>query len=173
MKEFKLKTRDNEEINVFHWKPKKVRETIIALHGLSDHSGWYIDFVNKFSKKGYEVYVMDRRGCGKNLKNRGDIKDFHIWLNDIQDLIKSKNLKKVSLVGVSLGAIIALAYSLKHAKDIKDIILIVPAMKNKLKFNIFYELSVLYAILFKPKLKFKINITENMISDNKNFIKKI
>jgi acylglycerol lipase len=173
MEEIKLKTKDNEEINIYHWKPKKVKETLILLHGLCDHSGWYISFINEFSKNGYEVYAMDRRGCGKNLKNRGDIKDFHIWLNDIQDLIKNQNLKKVSLVGISVGALIALAYSLKHAKDIKDIILFVPAMKNKIKFNIFYELSFLYSSLFKPKSKFKISILENMISDDKNLIKKI
>lgn len=169
----KFKASDGEFIHIRWWRPKKVKGTIIVLHGMGDHSGWYNEFIDHFHLKGYEVYAMDRRGSGLNPSNKGDVIDYRVWERDIKEFIKSKKLKKVTLVGISLGSLLALSFALKHPNYVKDIILIVPALKNKLKMNLFLEVSILFAIVFNPTKMFQIPCPTKWVVADEKYIKKI
>jgi alpha-beta hydrolase superfamily lysophospholipase len=164
---------DGTILNIRHWKPAKINETIIALHGLSDHSGWYEEFLDEFYLKGYEVYAMDRRGSGLNPSNRGDVEDYGVWINDVKELIDKEGLKKVSLAGVSFGALIALAFGVKYSSYVKDIILFAPAMKTKFKLGLPMEISIFFSILFNPRQMFYVPQPLNSIAAQKEDLKKI
>lgn len=168
-----FKTSDGEILHIRHWKPSKVREVIIALHGLGDHGGWYCGFLEEFYKLGYEVYAMDRRGSGLNTSNRGDITSFEVFTRDVKELIEKERLGKISFIGVSFGALIALSYAIKYPEHVKDLMLFAPAIKSKIKLSIFYELSVLHAMVFNPTRMFEVPYPNKWIAANKKFVDKI
>lgn len=107
---------------------------IIILHGLAEHKGRYIDFMNKLCKFGITSFALDLRGHGESSGNRGDIDNFATYLNDlslfINFIIENFGVKKIILFGHSLGGQIVAAYSMSslRAKEVEAVILSSPAI---------------------------------------------
>ena len=49
---------------------------VIFLHGIQSHGGWYPRSCSKVAAAGYEVFFLERRGCGLNSEARGDAPSF-------------------------------------------------------------------------------------------------
>lgn len=78
---------------------------LILLHGNEENHFIFDEAVEKL-KKYYTVYTLDSRGHGQSEK----VKEYHYqdMANDIKNFIKQLDLKKVTLMGSSDGAIIGL-----------------------------------------------------------------
>ena len=46
--------------------PGEPRGRVVFLHGIQSHGGWYARSCAQLAAAGYEVYFLDRRGCGLN-----------------------------------------------------------------------------------------------------------
>lgn len=109
-------------------------QALIILHGLAEHKGRYIDFMNKLCECGITSFALDLRGHGESSGNRGDIDNFATYLNDlssfINSIIENFGVKKIILFGHSLGGQIVAAYSMSSlcAKEVGAIILSSPAI---------------------------------------------
>ena len=81
---------------------------LILLHGNEENHFIFDEAVEKL-KKYYTVYTLDSRGHGQSEK----VKEYHYqdMANDIKDFIKQLDLKNVTLMGSSDGAIIGLLAS--------------------------------------------------------------
>ena len=127
------------------------KSPMILIHGFGASSKHWRKNSTYFAKKGFSVYCLDLIGFGNSaqpgIKEIGKI-DNGVWCNQIKDfieqVIRPKNLKKVILVGNSLGALV----SLTCAVYIEDEILAVIASplpdqilskKTQLKSNIIFE----------------------------------
>ena len=62
-----------------------VRGRVVFLHGIQSHGGWYPRSCAALAAAGYEVYFLERRGCGLNTAQRGDIPSFRRCLDDIAE----------------------------------------------------------------------------------------
>jgi len=101
---------------------------LLVVHGWAEHSGRYANLVNHFVPKGYAICAHDQRGHGKSGGMRGYIERFSDYLGDLKtfvDNVRSEhNDTKIFLIGHSMGATIATAYTVTvtHQQDLAGLV---------------------------------------------------
>ncbi|MCC8359828.1 alpha/beta fold hydrolase [Salinimicrobium sediminilitoris] len=100
-------------------------KTLLFIHGLSSTLDAWKKNINGL-KDEYRCIAVDLPGYGKSSRNSTNYS-----LNDyggmLQEFIKKKDLKKVILVGHSMGGQIAMHTVLNYPEDFKKLVLIAPA----------------------------------------------
>lgn len=112
--EINLKTSDNAILNALHFKVDNPKGVILYFHGNKDNLNRWGGIASKFTKYGYDVFVMDYRGYGKSSGNRTEV----LMYNDTQlcyDYLKKKyNESAIVVYGRSLGGVFATHVSSKN-----------------------------------------------------------
>ena len=84
------------------------RGTVLWLHGVRSHSGWYGWGCRALADAGWRVLAADRRGAGRNGHDRGDAAAADRLLADVRHLARrARRLapgRPLALAGVSWGA---------------------------------------------------------------------
>lgn len=138
-----FKTADGILIKGLYKPPKNYRnETFVFLHGLGSNQEEWQDFIRRLVKYGYGFLSYDARGHGESIKTEDgktityerfkmNAPDSH-WNKMIDDLGKAVEylqnkrripLKRINIMGASLGANIALNYASSNDKISKTILL--------------------------------------------------
>lgn len=144
----------NKNINFTVWKTvPKPKANIIFNHGLGESSQDYSDYLGSvFNSANYNILLYDVRGHGKSIGNKGDISNFHVWIDDLKTIInfvRKKNNLKIFLIGHSMGGIITQNYVVKYG-DVDGVVIssapvFIPSHLNK------YLKYPLYLFNFKKK----------------------
>jgi alpha-beta hydrolase superfamily lysophospholipase len=118
------------------WFPEgDLVELLIISHGLGEHSGRYNFVVDHYVPQGYAVFALDHLGHGKTEGVRGHVDGFSQYDADLADFITFAfarvPLKSATLLGHSLGAVIAHHYMLQGDTRIKRLILSSPGYVKK------------------------------------------
>jgi pimeloyl-ACP methyl ester carboxylesterase len=106
----------------FHYEEMGSGEPIIALHGLAQHSAyWMKTGVGEELAKQYRVIALDIRGHGFT-KIDGEPKGYDIetCVEDINALASHLGLDQFHLMGHSTGGMIAVRYAMLYANDTKQ-----------------------------------------------------
>ncbi|GAG39340.1 unnamed protein product, partial [marine sediment metagenome] len=111
------------------WLPAtNPKAILLVVHGWAEHSGRYTNLVNHFVPEGYAICALDHRGHGKSEGRRGYVERFSDYLDDLKtlfDIVRSEHGDtKIFLVGHSMGAIIATAYTVtvSHQQELAGLI---------------------------------------------------
>lgn len=103
--------------------PKAV---LLVLHGLAEHSGRYGNVVDYFIPRGYAVYGYDQRGHGKSQGDRCYVDRFQDLIADLNTFVAMVNKfhpsLKVFLMGHSIGATVAVTYSVQYPSAVAGLI---------------------------------------------------
>ncbi|MEH2383526.1 MAG: lysophospholipase [Nostoc sp.] len=104
------------------WYPEgKVRAILAIVHGLGGHSDRYSNVVQHLIPKQYAVYGLELRGHGRSPGQRGYIKawsEFREDLGAFLELIQTQNPGcPIFILGHSLGAVIVLDYILRYPQQ--------------------------------------------------------
>jgi alpha-beta hydrolase superfamily lysophospholipase len=124
------------------WRPSgAVRGTIVALHGIQSHSGWYDYSSRRLCEAGWEVRFLDRRGSGMNGEARGHARHADRLVNDVvQALTAAKGpfpgseaegraaARPVLLLGLSWGGRLATAVAARKPSLVDGLMLLYPAI---------------------------------------------
>ncbi|MFX1312102.1 MAG: alpha/beta fold hydrolase [Promethearchaeota archaeon] len=97
-------------------------EPIILIHGFSDRKEHWRAQIDDLSKN-FKVIRMDNRGAGKSDRPNGSY-SMEIYADDIHGLLNHLNIKKIHIIGHSLGGMIVQNFALKYPKRINKIVLI-------------------------------------------------
>ncbi|MGE0374356.1 MAG: alpha/beta fold hydrolase [Planctomycetaceae bacterium] len=112
------RTSDGRMLKYRHWMAEGgPRATVVAVHGIQSHPGWYGESSSALASAGIDVRFLDRRGSGLNREERGsaatasrlmdDVAEFaHMVVAGTQDIPSRPPL---ILLGVSWGARLAVA----------------------------------------------------------------
>lgn len=124
----------NADIYYQAWLPDgDVKAVLFIVHGLGEHSGRYMNHVNRFVPLGYAVYGLDHLGHGKSGGEREVIDrftDFTDTLKIYYEMVKGwQPGKPIFILGHSLGALITLFHLLDHQSDFKGAIISAPPIK--------------------------------------------
>lgn len=106
----------------------KEKTAIIFIHGLGDSSSAAEFLYN--SQNPYMTISYDNLSHGKSSMVTSDEINWDNQLGVINAIIKAYDLKKVYLVGHSIGADIAMMYTKKYPDKVKDIVLLDRAYYN-------------------------------------------
>ncbi|MBS3977113.1 MAG: alpha/beta hydrolase [Syntrophomonadaceae bacterium] len=105
---------------------KKDAPVLVLLHGSGINSVMWIEDMVKYSEH-YRVYAVDLQGepgksDGKQLPFEGS--DFDNWLHDV---FVGLSIEKASIVGISLGAWLALKFAIANSQMVDKLVLLCPA----------------------------------------------
>lgn len=119
------------------WKSSNQKKILVALHGMGAHSEYYIIVADQLINEGISIYAPDVKGHGLTPGKKGDLKDFkevYHQLNEFITKIHEDNPDHpIYLMGLSMGGMITINYSVQYPELIKGIILIAPGVKSTFK----------------------------------------
>jgi acylglycerol lipase len=116
------------------WLPEgEIRAVILIVHGLAEHSGRYMNVVNRFVPLGYAVYGIDHIGHGRSEGRRLYVERFADYTEPLKtyfDMVRCwQPDKPVFLVGHSMGGLIGALHLLSHQEGLSGAVLSGPAVK--------------------------------------------
>lgn len=109
------------------WQPKgEVKAVLAIVHGFGEHSSRYMNVVNKLVPQGFAVYGFDHRGHGKSPGQRGHIRHWQEFSEDVHHFLnmvrKEQPEKPLFLMGHSLGGLIVLNYVISNPEGLMGVI---------------------------------------------------
>ena len=121
------------ELYYSEWLVKEPVYTVILFHGMAEYAGRYNQFAEFLNKNNCDVYALDFRGHGKNIRFnvKGHFADEEGWQVVVDDMelfidhvLQSCQSDHVILFGHSMGSLLVRSYLIKHNNPkIKKVIL--------------------------------------------------
>jgi alpha-beta hydrolase superfamily lysophospholipase len=122
-------------LNIFYrqYKANPEKARMVIAHGLGEHSGRYVNVINRLVPKGISIFAPDFRGHGKSDGKRGHVLSFGDYLEDLYSIfgvaIKEKMPgMKCFLLGHSMGGLIAINYAIRRQETIDGLIISSPSL---------------------------------------------
>ncbi len=112
-----------------HYHDQGKGEAVIFLHGAGGGASGYSNFKGNypaFAAAGYRAIVPDLLGYGLSSKPDLPQYDLDLFIAGVKGLVDGLGLKKVTLLGNSLGGAVALGYALTYPDDVARLILMAP-----------------------------------------------
>ncbi|MBD3226862.1 MAG: alpha/beta fold hydrolase [Candidatus Lokiarchaeota archaeon] len=156
------------------WKSVNQSKIIIGVHGMAAHSEYYVLIADQLINSGVSIYALDLKHHGLSSGKKGDLKSFNeinLQLNEFIKMVKSKNENiQIYLMGISMGGVIAINYSVEFPESIDGLILMAPGVKTefKLSFLDILKLPIYLIIYLVNKSKLIINIAERAAVGTRN-----
>ncbi|MHB8772614.1 MAG: alpha/beta hydrolase [Syntrophales bacterium] len=115
------------------WLPEgEPKAVLLVVHGLAEHSGRYMNLVNRFVPRGYALYGLDHLGHGRSEGERLVLERFSDYTEPLKTyaaLVRRwQPGKPVFLVGHSMGGLIAATYLLTDQEGLSGAVLSGPAI---------------------------------------------
>lgn len=133
------------------------RKVVVLLHG-KNFSGFYWERIaHDLVKKGYRVIIPDQIGFGKSTKPENYQFSFYNLALNTKLLLDSLGVEKVTLVGHSMGGMLATHYTYLYPRFVKKLVMINPiGLEPYLKYVEYKDPDFFYQIeLKKTPEKFK------------------
>jgi len=110
------------------WLPEgSARAIFVIVHGLGEHSGRYPNLLEPLTSAGLEIWSYDLRGHGRSPGQRGFIRHWSDFHNDLQaflDTVRQAHPESpIILYGHSLGSLIVAEYVLRAPRELAGVIL--------------------------------------------------
>jgi alpha-beta hydrolase superfamily lysophospholipase len=143
---------------------KSPRASIVAIHGVQSHGGWYEHSCGWLSQAGYQVVFLDRRGSGLNQERRGDAPRFRRLLDDLAEFLRharnEASHRPVFLLAISWGGKLALALQRRHPGLVDGLALLCPGFYSRVKPSRKQRLAIAWSRLVAPKRLFPIPLND-------------
>jgi alpha-beta hydrolase superfamily lysophospholipase len=140
------------------------RGSMVCLHGIQSHGGWYDFSCRRFCDAGYEVFFPDRRGSGLNQAHRGDAPSYERLLRDVEEFLGAhaprSSGRPVFLQAVSWGGKLAVALQRWKPGLIDGLVLLCPGFFPRVGLTVQRRLQVLLAALTMPTRQFPIPLND-------------
>ncbi len=130
-----LEASDGEELpyRYFPADPATRRGSLVYLHGIQSHGAWYVDTAAELARRGYSVYLPDRRGSGISKGLRGHFGHYRQLVDDVASFVevakRDEDGAPAFVVGGCWGARPGVGYALTAQEELAGLVLICPALK--------------------------------------------
>lgn len=97
-------------------------KTVILFHGKNFNGYYWKDVIAMLTEKGFRVIVPDQVGWGRS--DKPDIHySFHLLAANNKQLLDSLNIKKVVVIGHSMGGMLATRFALMYPEFVQQLVL--------------------------------------------------
>lgn len=103
------------------------KPVLFLIHGGPGGNHTRFKFNSIDLQKYAQLIFIDQRGCGWSKKTKPSDYTLENNIEDIEALRKYLGFKKISILGVSYGGMVAQGYAIKYAKNLDKLILVVTA----------------------------------------------
>jgi alpha-beta hydrolase superfamily lysophospholipase len=151
-----------------HYPAVNPRANLLLIHGMGAATTRWAATAQYFCAQGINVFCLSLKGYGKTpTETPGHIASFKVYYQDLRALLSQA--KKISnlptfAMGESLGALIALGFELYAPKLFEGLIVLAPALQDKLSISIFKKLKLVGLLLTNPKFAFPMPWNPEMIT---------
>ena len=111
---------------------------VVILHGLLGLSDNWVTFGRQLALD-FEVFIPDLRNHGQS--SHDPVFNFHVLVEDLHELIVDQGLKKVNLIGHSLGGKTAMFFALEYP-DLLDKLVVVDIGLRKYSPNLEHQMLI-------------------------------
>ncbi len=154
-----LTMNDGTRLFCRRWRTSS-KATLLILHGLGAHSGWFIDMGQALAERGLIVWVVDHRGFGRSEGPRGHVTDYRRYLGDIDAVVDAMRAAqpetRLFALGHSMGAIFAIYYAAGHPEKLAGMLLLNPWIKDQSNLSIGTSLAIVTRGIFKSSRAFSL-----------------
>ncbi|MDJ0534008.1 MAG: alpha/beta fold hydrolase [Xenococcaceae cyanobacterium MO_207.B15] len=106
------------------WGPKE-GPIVLCLHGILEQGAAWSEVAIRLAQKGYRVIAPDLRGHGRSDRvGKGGSYNLMDFLGDIDAIVEALAGRAFTLVGHSLGSVVAAIFASVRPKSIKNLVLI-------------------------------------------------
>lgn len=129
-------TADGLRLHIRAWLPATAPTAVIALlHGLGSHADRLAPLAEALCDAGYAVAGLDLRGFGRSEGRRGHTASLELYFDDLAGFLAElarrwSGLPQV-LYGHSMGAVLALAFTLARRPSLAGVIATAPALRSR------------------------------------------
>jgi len=159
------------------WNCPTPKAVIILVHGLGGYSGRFFEFGPYLAKNGMQVYAIELKGFGESPSIKGHINNFQLYTKELRSLVgTAKELhpgKKIFMFGESMGGLITLDFTIHHQEMINGIILVSPAVKDKMPYPLKQKFDIFKAALFDPMAFFNAGFNAEIFTRDQVMAKRI
>jgi alpha-beta hydrolase superfamily lysophospholipase len=159
------------------WSCENPKAVMILVHGLGGYSGRFFELGPYFADKGVRTCAIELKGFGDSPAIKGHISNFKVYTNELKFLVKQVRAenpgKKIFMLGESMGGLITLDFAIHHGDMMNGMILISPALKDKLPISLFKKANIFFSALFNPMKKFSAQFNAEMFTRDPEMIKRI
>jgi len=99
---------------------------VLLLHGKNFSGAYWADTIAPLVERGFRVLVPDQVGFGKSSKPAQFQYSFHALASYTRDLLDQLGITRVSVVGHSMGGMLAARFSLLYAPRVERLVLVNP-----------------------------------------------
>ncbi len=111
------------------WETPKALGTVVFVHGILSHGGWYLAICRHLVSSGLGVHFLERRGSGLNLAALGNVDGYLTWLRDLEFYLERFLAHEpVVLCGISWGGQLAAAMAQHHPELLAGVAMLCPAL---------------------------------------------
>lgn len=136
------------------------RGSVLLLHGIQSHAGWYEATRQALADAGWEVGFLDRRGSGGQTAGRGDAPSWRQLVLDIGVALESLQTRPRIIAGISWGAKPALAAAKAFAGNVDAIALLAPGLCPLVTLPLAKRMLILLTRIWDPTALFDIPLSD-------------
>jgi len=146
------------------WRPAEPRGAVLYFHGIQSHGDWYEQSGRLLAERGLAVLMPDRRGSGRNVRQRGHIASAERCVEDARNtldaLLRETGLPAAHGVGVSWGGKLTVALAEAVKEHIQSMTLIAPGLFPKVDLTTGEKFRVAMAMLRNRDRMFDIPLND-------------
>jgi len=137
--------------------------TVVGIHGIQSHGGWYEASCRHLRDAGCDVYFVDRRGSGRNEMARGDTPSFRRLLDDLGEFLrclKGPGRPRLFVMAISWGGKLGAGLCFRFPGLLDGMALLAPGFKPKVRPTTGERLRIALARMMSPTQRFPIPLNE-------------
>lgn len=115
-------------MKILHSKIIGDRNPLLILHGFLGMGDNWKTYATKLSEDGFQVHLIDQRNHGRSFHS--DDFSYKLMVEDLKNYIHHHNLKKVSLLGHSMGGKTAMLFAIENPNLVDKLIVADMAPKS-------------------------------------------
>lgn len=156
---------DGYETYARYWAPPaRTRGAVLYHHGIQSHCGWYEASAARLAEAGYAVLQVDRRGSGRNRKDRGDAESAEQLIADARaardELARRSGSGECHIIGVSWGGKLAVAEYVDDPAGVSSLSLVTPGLFPLVGVSKSEMADIGFAMLYEPRSLIDIPLNE-------------
>ena len=115
------------ELHRERWPAPEARATLLIVHGVGEHIGRYDELGRRLAARGIECLGYDQRGHGRSAGQRGHVRRFADYVDDLAALVAAERQRRPALplflLGHSMGSLVALLYAQRQTGEVAGLVL--------------------------------------------------
>jgi len=147
------------------------RHTLLYLHGIESHGGWFLPAARGLAERGCTTYLLDRRGSGLNRDGQvGDAESADELLEDVRAFRSAAGLDSLVLVGLSWGGKLAVAAALDDPEGVCAVVLVTPGLVPRVGLTWTQKLHALFSLANGGRARIELPIEPEMFTRTPRYL---